>query len=299
VYYMQITSNNIQSVISFYKKELADIYTESELQNITRWIIEKQLNISPDEIISKPETRINESDLVKLEQMCFDLKKHTPIQYVLGESEFYGLKFKVNKNVLIPRPETEELVERIISQQPKLPIAPRLLDIGTGSGCIPISLKKNISAANVYALDISEAALEVAKYNAKQNAVEVNFFVADILQKDAAEIILSHTGGEKLDCIISNPPYVLNSEKKSLHKRVSEFEPHLALFVEDKDPILFYRKITALSQKILKKSGKIYFECHTDYAQSVQEMLVAAGFQNVCIYADMSGLARFTEASAG
>src|ERR1035437_3570389 len=113
---MQITSNNIQSVISFYKKELADIYTESELQNITRWIVEKQLNISPDEIISKPGTRINESDLVKLEQMCFDLKKHTPIQYVLGESEFYGLKFKVNKNVLIPRPETEELVELIIKK---------------------------------------------------------------------------------------------------------------------------------------------------------------------------------------
>ena len=153
-----------------------------------------------------------------------------------------------------------------------------MLDIGTGSGCIPISIKKNIPWANVFALDISEAALEVAKYNAKQNDVEVNFFRTDILQENAAEIILSNTGGEKLDCIISNPPYVLNSEKESLHKRVSEYEPPLALFVEDKDPILFYRKIAALSQKILKKSGKIYFECHTNYAQSVQQMLVSAGF---------------------
>ncbi len=294
---MQINSNTIQSVFAFYKKELSDIYSESELQNITRWVLENQLKINSVESISKSDTRINESDLVKLEQMCFDLKKHMPIQYVLGESEFYGLKFKVNQHVLIPRPETEELVEKVISNHCRLPTASCILDIGTGSGCIPISIKKNIPLASVYALDISEVSLDVAKHNAKQNGTEINFFRADILQENVTEIILSQTGGEKLDVIISNPPYVLNSEKESLHKRVSAFEPHLALFVDDNDPILFYRKIAALSQKTLKKSGKIYFECHTNYTQSVQQMLVSSGFNSVYTHADMSGLARFTEAS--
>ncbi len=294
---MQITSNTIQSVIAFYKKELVDIYTESELQNIIRWIFEK-LKINSSEIISNPDTRINESDLIKLEQMCFDLKKHKPIQYVLGESEFYGLKFKVDENVLIPRPETEELVERIKKDLERRVSDSAILDIGTGSGCISISIKKNIPSATVYALDISQDALDVAKFNAKQNNVAVNFFSADILAEKVAEIILIQTGGNKWDVIISNPPYVLNSEKQSLHKRVIEFEPHLALFVEDTDPILFYRKITDLSLKILKKSGKIYFECHTNYTQSVQQMLVTAGFKDVYIHADMSGLARFVEATA-
>lgn len=293
---MQITSNTIQSVITFFKKELVHIYTESELQNITRWILEHQLKISSSQIISDPDIRINESDLVQLEQMCIDLKKNKPIQYVLGESEFYGLKFKVNENVLIPRPETEELVERIVSDCKTKNSPLLILDIGTGSGCIPISIKRNIPSANVYALDISKAALEVAGDNAKQNKVEVNFFNADILKENASETILLQTGGKKLDLLISNPPYVLNSEKQSLHERVYAYEPGLALFVQDKDPILFYREITALAQKILKASGKIYFECHADHALSVQQMLNQSGFVNVCVHADMSGLARFTEA---
>ena len=299
---MQIISNTIQSVISFYKKELAAIYTESELQNITHWVLEKQLKINSTEIISKPGLRINESDLVKLEQMCFDLKKNKPIQYVLGEAEFYKLKFKVDESVLIPRPETEELVERIISNlksQTSLlssPLVPSILDIGTGSGCIPVSIKKNIPGADVFALDISDAALETAKYNALHNNVEVNFFKADVLQENISEMILAKTFGNKLDCIVSNPPYVLNSEKETLHSRVRNYEPALALFVHDKDPILFYRKIAALAQKVLKKRGKIYFECHANHALSVKQMLESGHFKNVCIHADMAGLARIAEA---
>ena len=298
---MKITSNTIKAVISFYQKELALIYTESELQNIVRWILEQELKISTAEIISKPDTRINESDLVKLERMCYDLKRNVPIQYVLGESEFYELKLKVNKHVLIPRPETEELVERILSSFNPVPrpssLTPFILDMGTGSGCIPIAIKKNIPSANVFALDISKDALEVATYNATQNNANIIFFQVDMLSKNAAEEILSQTKGEKLDVIVSNPPYVLNSEKETLHQRVIAHEPHLALFVEDKDPIFFYRKIAALAKEILKKNGKIYFECHTNYVQSVQQMLVEEGFQNVCIHADLSGLARFCEAS--
>jgi release factor glutamine methyltransferase len=295
---MQITSNTISAVADFYKKELIHIYTESELQNIIRWVLEKQLRINFAEIISNPATRINESDLVPLEHMCFELKNNKPIQYVLGEAEFYHLKFKVNESVLIPRPETEELVERIISSLNSVPYPtpPYILDIGTGSGCIPVSIKKNIPAAGVYALDVSAAALETAKDNARQNAVEVNFFRADILH-ETVENILSQAGVAMFDIIVSNPPYVLSSEKESLHPRVSGYEPHLALFVEDTDPILFYRRIATLSQKLLKKRGKIYFECHTDYTHLVQQMLVSAGFKDACIHTDLSGLARFSEAS--
>lgn len=294
---MQIPSNSLYSVINFYKKELAHIYTESELQNIIRWVIKKQLNIS-NAVTTNQDFKINESDLIPLEKMCLELKANKPIQYVLGEAEFYRLKFKVNEGVLIPRPETEELVERLINNIKSMSSQTgiSILDIGTGSGCIPVSIKKNIPEAIVYALDISDEALETAKYNAVQNNADVNFFKADVLHAEVNSI-LSETNGEKFDVIVSNPPYVLSSEKETLHERVSTYEPHLALFVDDTDPILFYRKIAELAQQLLKKGGKIYFECHANYTHLVQQFLIFKGFTNVCIYPDMAGLARFSEAS--
>jgi release factor glutamine methyltransferase len=290
---MQISANTISAVSAFYKKELAHIYTESELQNIIRWILEKQLNFTGD-IYS--DVRINESDLIPLSNMCAELKANKPIQYVLGEAEFFRLKFKVNESVLIPRPETEELVERIVNQIKAHNSHVSILDIGTGSGCIPVSIKKNIPSAKVYALDISDSALETAKYNAKQNDVDVQFFKTNILNSNA-QSILQHTKGEQFDIIISNPPYVLNSEKETLQERVTAYEPHLALFVDDADPILFYRKIATLAQELLKKGGKLFFECHADYAFSVQQMLLSEGYKDVSTHADMSGLARLSEAS--
>jgi release factor glutamine methyltransferase len=310
---MQIASNTLSSVINFYKKELKEIYSESELQNIIRWILEKQLNLTAADINSKHDLRINESELTPLEKMCFELKVNKPVQYVLGEAEFYGMKFKVNENVLIPRPETEELVEKIISTlvsrsshlvprtssltpRPSS-LAPRILDIGTGSGCIPISIKKNIPVTTVHAIDVSDGAIEIARHNATENKVEVNFFKADVLQENVAELILNQSAQKKFDLIISNPPYVLKSEKESLHTRVSNFEPHLALFVDDSDPILFYRKIALIAKKILKPGGQLWFECHTNFAQNVQQMLLDTGYTDVRLHSDLSGLARFTEAT--
>ncbi len=296
---MEIASNTLSAVINFYKKELALIYTDSELQNIIRWVLKKQLKLSASHIATNPDLRINESELTPLQKMCFELKANKPIQYVLGEAEFYKMKFKVNENVLIPRPETEELVEKIISSiaPPASHLALYILDIGTGSGCIPIAIKKNISTANVYALDVSDAALEIAKQNALVNNVEVNFFKADILQETVDELILKHTSQNKFDLVVSNPPYVLHSEKETLHHRVLNFEPHLALFVEDSDPILFYRKIALLAKKILKPGGQLWFECHTHYALNVQQMLRNAGYTNVAVHPDLSAMARFTEAT--
>lgn len=293
---MQISSNTLSAVINFYKQQLTHIYTPGELAAVVRWVLEHQLNKSVDIELYQDE-RINESDLTPLERMCLELKANRPIQYVLGEAEFFRLKFKVDESVLIPRPETEEMVERIIDTiRSKYNKAVTILDMGTGSGCIPVAIKKNVPDATVYALDISNEALETARLNAKNNHVEVNFFKADILNA-SPETLLGQLKGEKVDILISNPPYVLRSEKDSLHKRVIEFEPHKALFVEDADPILFYRKIAMLAPQIVKKGGKIFFECHANYTVSVQQMLVDAGFSDVCIYPDLSGLARVSEAS--
>jgi release factor glutamine methyltransferase len=293
---MRITTNTIHSVINFYKEELATLYSESELQNVTNWILEKQLNVTASQVISNPGFRINESDLTRLEQMCFELKKNKPYQYVLGAAEFYKLKFKVNEHVLIPRPETEELVELIISKHRQLANSTSILDIGTGSGCIPVTLKKNIPAANVYAMDISEEALDIARFNAKENKTGIIFFKADVLVKECADEIIKQTGGKKINILVSNPPYVLSSEKDGLHERVKNYEPALALFVNDPDPIFFYRKIALLAKQILEKNGCVYFECHADFAASVQEMLLALRWQKVLIYTDLSGSARFVEA---
>ena len=302
---MEIHSNLLTDVIKFYKKELASIYTESELQNITNWIFEKQLKLNSTEIISNSTIRVNQSDLIILEQMCYRLKEQQPIQYVLGEAEFYRLIFKVNKSVLIPRPETEELVELVIqdlkfkiqnsksSSHPELVEGLNILDIGTGSGCIPISIKKNIPKANVYGLDISDNALEIAKFNATKNKVELHFFKADVLLDSISEIILQQNKNQKIDIIISNPPYVLNSEKDDLHNRVKNFEPHLALFVDDTDPILFYRKIASLALSILSQNGMLYFECHTKYVYNIYQLLKEKGFKNVSLIKDMAGLNRF------
>jgi len=306
---MEIHSNLLTDIIKFYKKELTDIYTESELQNITHWIFEKQLKLNSTEIILDETIRVNQSDLIILEQMCYKLKEHQPIQYVLGEAEFYHLKFKVNKNVLIPRPETEELVGLVIQDlkfkiqnlknlsHPEPFEGLTILDIGTGSGCIPISIKKIMPNATIYGLDVSNDALEMAKINAVKNKVDVNFFKADVLLDTISETILNETKNQKIDVIISNPPYVLNSEKEGLHNRVKNFEPHLALFVDDTDPILFYRKIASLAISALSKNGVIYFECHTDYTETVYQLLVDKGFKNVSLFKDMANLNRFVSAS--
>lgn len=295
---MRISSNTISAVISFYTNELASIYTASEIRNIVRWVLEKQLGSK--NLLFDPATRINESDMTPLENMCMELKNNRPIQYVLGEAEFYGLKFKVNESVLIPRPETEELVEKIISDLSSSSfrtsnLVPRILDIGTGSGCIPVSIKKNIPSATVYALDISEEALVTAKKNAELNKTEIHFLKGDILSNNAAGKILNAAGNEKVDRVISNPPYVLDSEKESLEVRVRDFEPHLALFVHDDDPIIFYEKIALAAKDLLKKGGKVFFECHFKHAAAVGRMLQKNDYQNVLVSFDSTGLERFVE----
>jgi release factor glutamine methyltransferase len=240
-----------------------------------------------------PEMEMDALQLLRWESVLSELKKEKPIQYILGETEFYGLPFLVNENTLIPRPETEELVAWIIEstkyevQNTRL----NLLDIGTGSGCIAISLAKNLSNAQVAAIDVSEKALVIAKENAKVNAVDVNFIQTDILKVDDLDQL--PTSNFQLpthfDIIVSNPPYVRNLEKVEIKPNVLAYEPHLALFVEDTDALLFYRKIAELALKNLSENGKLYFEINQYLGKETVELLESLGFKNIELKKDIYG----------
>lgn len=279
---MKIASNKIKDILRFFHEELNDSYENDELETIIAYCFEFYLKMNRADLITQENNTISESDLLKLNFAIKDLKKHKPLQYILGEADFYRLKFKVNEHVLIPRPETEELVHLIIKDNQL--DAPAILDIGTGSGCIPISLKKNIPSAKLTALDVSKEALEIATYNAKLNGVEVEFVLDSILH------LTSHISHRTslYDIVVSNPPYICYSEKDSMNKNVLEFEPHLALFVENEDPLLFYKAISDFALKHLNKNGKIYFEINQAFGPETKNMLENKGFKNVDLIKDLS-----------
>lgn len=225
-----------------------------------------------------------ESDFIKaLEQ----LKKEYPIQYIIGHMEFMELDFEVNQDVLIPRPETEELVKWILSQSSRK-INYSILDIGTGSGCIPIALAKSLPNSNIKAMDISESALEVAKRNALKHQVPVQFIKNNVLKIQALE--------NTYDIIVSNPPYVRQSEKKQMHTNVLKYEPDLALFVSDEDPLLFYRHIAQLAIKGLKTEGSLFFEINQYLAKDLCKLIATLGFKNITLKKDIYGADRMIKA---
>ncbi len=270
----------ISDLKSIFKKTLSELYPSEEVQSFFNILSEKYLNLSRIEIALNPERTISETEADKFQKAILRLQNHEPVQYIIGETEFYGLPFKVDKHTLIPRPETEELVEWILSGF--LPSGTRgILDIGTGTGCIAISLAKNLPNAKISALDISEEALKIAEANAKLNKVEVNFFQTDIL---AAETL-----PKKYDVIVSNPPYVREIEKKQMQQNVLKYEPHSALYVKDEDPLLFYRAISRLAKNHLNPGGKLFFEINEYLAYEMTELLKAAGFKNIEIKKDIYG----------
>lgn len=289
---MRIASNKIEDIIQFYYSELQGIYTESEIKLLIHFAFKHYLNYSPSDLLLKKEESINQSDLLKLYDCCVELKKNIPIQYVLGETEFFGLKFKVNKNVLIPRPETEELVELIIKNCHVIDFEdPNILDVGTGSGCIPITLKKNLEDANVWAVDISQEALAVAQQNAQLNNTTVIFSHVNILSSDADYSLDSY------DVIVSNPPYIAEKEAGSMHVRVKENEPALALFVANENPLLFYKRIIELCKNHLNPGGFLFFELNPDYAGGIKDLADNSGqFFHSEIMKDLSGNFRFLKA---
>jgi release factor glutamine methyltransferase len=289
---MRIASNKLTDLISFYHSELFSIYEPEELDAVIRIVCKHYLSFSPADITTRKNENLNQSDVLKLYDCCKELKKNIPLQYILGEAFFYNSIFKVNNSVLIPRPETEELVDLIIKDcKANDDEAIDILDIGTGSGCIPISLKKELPEANVAAVDISEDALNVAQQNALLNNTTVLFNKTDILNQEA-EFSL-----DTYDVIVSNPPYIAKKEAEQMHERVKNNEPSVALFVEDNDAILFYKRITDLCKKHLNKGGKLYFELNPLHAEEVKSYTEKSNlFQTTILINDLSGNTRFLKA---
>ena len=287
---MRLPSNSLKDLISFYHSELQFNYDYSEIEAIINLVLEHYLGFSKTDVLKKKNENINQSDLLKLYFCCKDLKKNIPVQYILQEAWFYNLKFYVNKHVLIPRPETEELVDHILKENKN---AKTYLDVGTGSGCIPVTIKKNNLLNSVYACDISTDALAVAKKNATLNKTEIIFFLADALN---TEQLLQKTE-TNFDVIISNPPYIKYSEKELMTPSVLDNEPHLALFVEGDDTIIFYKKIIDLCKYKLNNNGKLYFEVNPLTADNVKEYsLKSKLFKKVELLKDLSGKVRFLSA---
>ncbi len=278
----------MQNIIIKLQKELHDIYPEAEIKSIGYLILEKLSGLNRTQLIINKNTLFSDEQLQNVEIFIEKLKKHVPIQYILGETDFFGLSFIVNEAVLIPRPETEELVYWINNEHNKNAKL-QILDIGTGSGCIAIALKQHFENATVTAFDISEEALEIAKKNAIKNNQSVIFEKIDILANNTFQY--------KWDIIVSNPPYVLENEKKNMCANVLDYEPHLALFVSDNDPLLYYRHISFFAKKHLSLNGKLYFEINRDYGQEIVNLLVNDGFTAVELRKDISGNDRMICAS--
>ena len=264
---------------------LQNVYSESEIHVLGMLILEKLTGFSRTRLLTDKEIILNETQRELSIHFLERLKKHEPIQYILGETEFCGLKFKVSPSVLIPRPETEELVEWVeLSHPPKggfLSGTPTILDIGTGSGCIAVALKKKFPSANVSAMDISAEALALAKENAALNEVYIEFIQDDILHPAATN--------RKWDVIVSNPPYIPHAGKAEMASGVLDFEPHLALFVPDGDPLLFYRRIADFALEHLTSQGRLYFEIHQSLGRQCCLLLESMGFHSVELRKDLSG----------
>jgi len=294
----------IKDVFDAFKTGLAILYDARETEAITLLAITEITGFSKAKVKAFPEHELTEPQVNTFDNIIIQLKTGKPIQYILGVTEFYGLPFKVNPSVLIPRPETEELVEWVIASVgvEQLAVgsgqvaAGNILDIGTGSGCIAISLKKNLPQFNVAAIDISETALQTAKENAKLNNVNVDFINADILhpQKPFGFHLSAFTS--KIEIIISNPPYVTLYDKTQMHANVTDFEPHTALFVPEDDPLVFYKAIADFAADNLTLGGLLFFEINESYGEEVVQLLSDKGFKNIELRKDMNGRDRMVKA---
>ena len=276
----------------FFKEALSAIYPKTEIDSFFFILMEEKLKLQRIDTVLKPDFLITKKNLIDLKTIVKRLQKEEPIQYVLGNTEFYGLPFLVNKNTLIPRTETEELVAwvldeiKVITNNKITELS--ILDIGTGTGCIPISLAKNLTSLNISAIDISPEALLIAKQNAILNKVTIEFIELDILNAESLP--------QEYDIIISNPPYVRELEKEEIKNNVLENEPHLALFVADENPLIFYNKIADLAKQQLSENGMLFFEINQYLGKETVNMLVKKGFKNIQLKKDLFGNDRMIKA---
>lgn len=284
---------NMRSFYNQLNQSLSDIYSSSEIRIFGNLILNKITGLPLVKILAERDLTLSPDQIEEVNQIIARLKKYEPIHYILGEMEFYGLKFKVNPDVLIPRPETEELVEWV-SHDLKFTVSDAeaknvsVLDIGTGCGCIPIALKKHHPEIFIAAMDISEEALAVAKENGAMHQTEVDFFQDDILNPKDNNTIW--------DVIVSNPPYIPLAEKADIDKQVKDYEPYVALFTPTEKSLMYYESIVSYALSHLMPNGKIYFETHKSFARDVAVLLGNKGFKDVIIRTDISGNERMVRA---
>ncbi len=276
----------IADLLHNYHSELQKLYNQQEVKQISSMVFEKVLGFSKVDLVLNTNEVVNNSNEEKLNGFLERLKKHEPVQYVLEEAWFYDLPFYVNQHVLIPRPETEELVQLIAKESKDQKVS--ILDIGTGSGCIALSLKKTLPQSTVSAMDVSQEALKVAQKNADRLNIDIEFAKGDILSDHVLDNM-------KFDIIVSNPPYISKNEMNEMASNVLDHEPHLALFVEDENPLLFYERITEFATKNLNPNGRLYFEINEAYGGKVLEVLQQNGFKHIELVKDMNGKERIVK----
>ncbi len=279
----------LKTLKSHFINSLLDCYPDTEITSFFYLLTQSILEMRKIDVSLNHNIEISKINIASFQNSIDRLKNYEPIQYIIGEIEFYSLPFKVNDSVLIPRPETEELVDWVISNMKAQNLKSKsqnILDIGTGSGCIAISLAKNLPSMKVFALDVSKEALNLAQLNAEQNNVKVEYFEGDILNLN------SEFNNLKFDLIVSNPPYIRALEKEQMQHNVLDFEPHLALFVEDEDPLLFYRKISQLANKTLRPNGQLFFEINEYLGKEMVNLLKDEGFIEIELKSDIFGKER-------
>lgn len=284
---MKISSNELGSAVAYFKNELASFYDISELESMLYILFQHYFGVTKTDIVINKDRKLSESDLLLVIYAVKELKKNKPLAYIIGEWEFFGLSFFVNEHVLIPRPETEELVQLIIDENNENP-PKNILDIGSGSGCIALSLKHHFKNANVTAWDISDEALKVIDKNAKNLQLEIEINKVDVLSNPKVKV--------KYDVIVSNPPYITNKEQSQMQSNVLDYEPHLALFVPNENPLLFYEKIADIAVKHLTENGRLYVEINEQYGEEVALLFNKKGFNKVEIIKDINGKNRMVKA---
>ena len=283
----------LKEIQHIFHLELDAIYGKDEVDSFFDMLLNAYLGFGRINLILNPNLTITKAEEQPLFEALNRLKLEEPIQYIIGNAEFYGLKLKVNEYTLIPRPETEELVDWILNGISNLESEINILDIGTGSGCIAIAIAKNLPKANVVAIDVSEEALKTAKENAQLNNVKVEFIHQDILSSNHFEL---NVATREYDIIVSNPPYVRILEKDVMKNNVLNYEPHMALFVEDKDPLIFYKAIVQFAVENLTPKGQLFFEINQYLGKEMVQLLEIHGFKNIELRKDLFGDDRMIKA---
>jgi release factor glutamine methyltransferase len=288
---MFVQSNTIRATQSYVKTKLGESFSETEIRKIFKVIICNRLGWSDTDFILNQESRLSESDLLFVRSVINRILKGEPFQYILGETDFFGLTFFCSPSVLIPRPETEELVQEILNAVNRSSSL-KIVDLCTGSGCIGISLAKKLPQATLLLTDVSQEALELARKSADLNQVKVEFLTHDIVKEGSFDSFQKHS----YDVFVSNPPYIPLDDKAQMKAHVLEHEPEMALFVDDVDPIIFYKEIIKLADKKLEKGGLLFFELHESFGNEVKECIQLFGFEEIEIRNDLQGKSRMLKA---